>query len=112
MDRDTVKKDFEAMMRTFTCAKLDVRFKGKEVEGLLSSLSSDARLTRTGMDQDWEATIFVDKDELDPQVIESQDLIEVRERGESQYTEYRCRKPKIVAQAYYRIDLAAKYSGT
>jgi hypothetical protein len=112
MNRDTVKVDFASMLRTFSCAQVDIRFKGKEVKGLLSTLSEESRLMRTGIDPDWQASISVGLDDLAPEVIEAQDIIEVRERGESRYTEYRCRKPKNVAQSYYRVDVTSKYRGT
>jgi hypothetical protein len=110
MNQQTVKDDFESMMRTFQCAIVSVRVGSRIFDGLLPFVSTERRLMMQGSDPSWSGTLYIRRESVSKDVV-SGSLIEVKRPNEKQFTEYRVGAPSDYAESFVSINLESKHRG-
>jgi hypothetical protein len=111
MTKQTIKSDFESMMRTFGCANVTVRYGGSTFDGLLPIVSTERRLMMQGADPSWSGTIYIRRENIRNKEIKSGETIEVKRESDQAYRRYRVGSPSDYAEAFIAINLESQHRG-
>jgi hypothetical protein len=111
MNKQTIKNDFESMMRTFGCANVTVRYGGSTFDGLLPFISTERRLMMQGADPSWSGTLYIRRENIRNREVKSGDAIEVKREEDKSYSKYKVGSPADYAESFIAINLESQHRG-
>jgi hypothetical protein len=111
MNKQTIKNDFESMMRTFGCANVTVRYGGRTFDGLLPFISTERRLMMQGADPSWSGTLYIRNENIRNNEVKSGETIEVKRDEDRSFRTYKAGSPSDYAGAFIAINLESQHRG-